>query len=249
MHGGGDPALLFVHGWSCDRTYWDAQAARFARRHRVVTVDLAGHGRSGAERREWTMAAFGEDVAAVADALGLTRVVLIGHSMGGNVILEAARRLPGRVAGLVWVDTYRRLDGDWPAPGAIRDRLAPFREDFVAATQRFARSMFPPAASPALVDHVAGDMSSAPPGLAVDALEHAWTNGPDAVKTLRELGLPHVAINPGYKPTDAESLRRHGVKAVILPGTGHFLMLEAPDAFNGLLSEAIEYIAGLWTYS
>src|SRR5207249_632714 len=100
----GTPALVFIHGWSCDRSYWKGQLEPFSQRFKVVAIDLAGHGESGLGRDAWTIAAFGGDVAAVVQKLGLERVILIGHSMGGHVTAEAARRLPGRVAGLVWVD-------------------------------------------------------------------------------------------------------------------------------------------------
>jgi sigma-B regulation protein RsbQ len=74
--GSGEPALVFVHGWSCNRSYWRAQMDHFAAYHRVVAVDLGGHGESGLGRKDWTMAAFGGDVRAVVEALGLKRVVL-----------------------------------------------------------------------------------------------------------------------------------------------------------------------------
>ena len=97
VHGQGDRALVFVHCWSCDtRTYWQNQVDEFAKDFRVVTVDLGGHGQSGMNRKEWTMAAFGADVAAVVNKLDLKNIVLVGHSMGGPVCLEAARRLQGR---------------------------------------------------------------------------------------------------------------------------------------------------------
>src|SRR5262245_20454415 len=104
VHGNGTPALIFVHGWSCDRSYWQGQLEPFSRNFKVVAIDLAGHGESGLSRKSWTIEAFGADVAAVVKKLNLQRVVLIGHSMGSNVIAEAARQLPGRVAGLVLVD-------------------------------------------------------------------------------------------------------------------------------------------------
>jgi pimeloyl-ACP methyl ester carboxylesterase len=79
-YGAGGPAIVFVHGWSCDRGYWDGQVAHFAERHRVVTVDLAGHGESGLGRTAWTIPSFGEDVVAVVDRLELSDMVLAGHS-------------------------------------------------------------------------------------------------------------------------------------------------------------------------
>ena len=69
--GNGEPAIVFVHCWSCDRTYWSEQAAYFARSQRIVAIDLAGHGESGLGRQRYTIEAFGADVKAVVDALGL----------------------------------------------------------------------------------------------------------------------------------------------------------------------------------
>ena len=92
--GQGDYTLVFVHGWCTDMSYWDAQIPSFRVYYRVVTLDLAGHGRSGRDRAVWSMEAFGQDVAAVVRKLDLNNVILIGHSLGGPVVLEAAR-LPG----------------------------------------------------------------------------------------------------------------------------------------------------------
>src|SRR6267143_1352983 len=99
------PALVLVHCWTCDSSFWQDQVARLAKSRQVVTLDLAGHGRSGRTRKDYTMEAFGQDVKAVADKLKLDRMVLVGHSMGGAVILEAAKRLGSRVVGLVPIDT------------------------------------------------------------------------------------------------------------------------------------------------
>ena len=77
--GRGDPPIVFVHGWSCDRSYWAAQAEHFSKTHCVISVDLAGHGQSGLQREDWSVAAFGADVAAVLDALDLHEAVLVGH--------------------------------------------------------------------------------------------------------------------------------------------------------------------------
>ena len=141
VHGAGTPTLVFVHGWSCDRRYWRGQLRPLAARYQTVAVDLAAHGQSGVGRRSWTMAAFGEDVVAVVEQLGLGELVLIGHSMGGDVVVEAARRLGDRVAGLVWVDTYNTL-GEPPAEEELEAFLAPFREDFAAATRGLVERLF-----------------------------------------------------------------------------------------------------------
>ena len=127
--GAGMPALVLVHGWSCDRSYWQGQVEPLSRHYRVITLDLAGHGDSGAGRREWTIAAFGLDVATVVAHLGLREVVLVGHSMGGDVVLEAARQFPERVRAIVWVDTYSQL-AQFSALQQVRARMAPFEANF-----------------------------------------------------------------------------------------------------------------------
>ena len=238
-HGAGTPALVFVHGWSCDRTYWKGQLEPLGRRYRVVAIDLAGHGESGTNRQAWTIAAFGADVAAVVEKLGLERVVLIGHSMGGDVIVEAARRLRGRVAGLVWVDVYRKLDAP-PTAERIEAFVAPFRADFAERTRAFVRGMFPATADKSLVEWIAADMSSAPKDIALAAMVSAHSNAREMPAALAELKLPTIAINPDHPPTDFESLKRHGVEVVLIPGVGHFPMMEDPERFNRVLGSVIE---------
>jgi pimeloyl-ACP methyl ester carboxylesterase len=238
VDGAGDRTLVFVHGWSCDRSYWAQQIPALAPRYRVVAIDLAGHGESGVARPSWTMPAYGGDVAAVVEQLGLTDVVLIGHSMGGDVVVEAALRLGDRVHGLVWVDVYRSLS-ESIGTDDVEVFLAGFRRDFVGEVQQFVRGFFLPTSDPALIERVVADMSSAPRDIALDEMRHAIMNEGPAIAGLRTLRAPIVAINPGYRPTDEASLLRFGVRAVIIPDVGHMLMLEDPERFNATLGEVV----------
>jgi len=242
VEGQGAPALVFVHGWSCDGTYWSGQVDHFAKQYQVVTIDLAGHGASGDGRREWTMPAFGGDVVAVIEKLDLRDLVLIGHSMGGDVIVEAALALPDRVAGIVWVDVYSTL-GRPSTPEELEEFVQPFREDFVPSAQSLIRRMFVPSSDPELVERVVADMSGRPPEIAVGVIEHAVANENAVLAALPKLTARVVAINPDYRPNDVESLASHGVTVVLMPGFGHFLMMEDPDTFNRLLGETIEDFA------
>jgi pimeloyl-ACP methyl ester carboxylesterase len=239
VHGGGDPALVFVHGWSCDRSYWSRQLPHFADRYRVVAMDLAGHGESGGGRGSWTMTAFGQDVVAVVDRLELDEMVLVGHSMGGDVIAEAAIHMPDRVVGVVWADTYNTL-GEPLTREQIDSFLDPFRGDFVTATRQLVRTMFMPGSDPDLVERVAAGMSAAPPDVALDSLEKSIGNEPAVLAALRKLAAPVVAINPDYRPTDLAALQSHGVKAILMSGVGHFEMMEDPSTFNRLLYRTIQ---------
>jgi pimeloyl-ACP methyl ester carboxylesterase len=238
----GAPALVFVHGWSCDRSYWDSQLDAFSPDYKVVAVDLAGHGESALDRKDWSIAAFGGDVAAVVKKLRLTRVILIGHSMGGDVIAEAARQLPGRVVGMIWVDVYKQI-GPGRSPDSVQAFVARMRPHFVDSTRALVRSMFIPASDPALVERIVNDMSSAPPEVAIPSVEATRNYSRQMPHTLDELKLPVIAINPDNAPTDVSSMQQHGVEVVIMPGVSHFLFLEDPERFNGLLRSAVVKLA------
>ena len=242
-NGTAKPTLVFVHGWSCDRSYWRNQIEPFARKFRVVTVDLAGHGESGVGRADWTIESFGGDVDAVVSKLGLDRVILIGHSMGGDVIAEAARQLsPGRVAGMIWLDTYKQL-GKKRSPEQVRARVARFSSNFRDSTRALAHQFFLPTSNPSLVEWVANDMSSAPPDIALAAMYHSFSYNNVMPHTLETLRLPVIAINPDNAPTDTASMNRYGVDVMIIPGVGHFVMMEDPPRFNRILENAIDRLS------
>ena len=238
VHGEGTTTLLFVHGWSCDRSYWNAQMKPFSRDFQVVALDLAGHGESGEDRDTYTIQAFGADVMAVAEKLKLKTIILIGHSMGGDVIAEAARLLKGRVAGLVMVDTYNQLKTP-RTPEEVEKLTAPFRASFAEHTRSFVRSMFLPDSDPTLVERVSRDMSSAPERVALSGMKSALNYSREMPHTLTALRLPVVAINSDKDPTDVESMEVYNIEVIIMPGVGHFLMMEDPGRFNQLLTKAI----------
>jgi pimeloyl-ACP methyl ester carboxylesterase len=240
VYGSGQPTLVFVHGWSCDSRYWDAQLDDFAAQYTVVTLDLAGHGSSttGA-RKDWSMAGYGTDVASVVEAIGAPRVVLIGHSMGGQVILEAARRLPGKVIGLVGVDTYHDIPGGMPE-AEIEEQLKPFRTDFASTTRAFVRDNFFTEKSDALIKQwIIDDMSQAPPEVAVPSLVSLVHMDQRAVVT--ELDVPIVAINSDKYPTPVDEIRAIEPRFRMVPmtGVGHFVMMEDPATFNALLQQVV----------
>jgi len=240
-HGKGRTAIVLIHGWSCDRSYWKGQIDYFAKDYKVVTIDLGGHGESGLGRSDWTIYSFGNDVADVIKELKLERVVLVGHSMGGDVIADAAMLMPGRVAGLVLVDVYKKL-GEGRPTEQIEAFIKEFSTDFPTKVQSLVRSMFRPDADPALVDFVAKDMSSVPPAVALSAAKSSFTHSRQITHDFEHLKLPVIAINPDNEPTDVESMRKHGVDVMIMPKTGHFLMMEDPKRFNEILDTVIKKI-------
>lgn len=240
--GTGEPTLIFVHGWSCDGRYWRGQAPYFSGRHRVIVVDLAGHGHSGTGRTRYTMRAFGEDVQAVAEAEHVGRAILIGHSMGGSVIAQAARLMPDRVIGLVGVDTLENVE--YPLTReALGDMLAPLEKDFPSGTRQFVASMFLPDIDPRVREWILADVAAAPPAVALSAMREMmgeFVSG-EAARVFDGLRVPVVSVNGSLWPVDREANRRHMVsyEAVILDRTDHFFMLEHPAAFNRALEQAL----------
>ena len=248
VQGAGEPALVFVHGWCCDGSYWREQVSHFTRSYQVVAVDLAGHGKSGTGREQWTMPAYGADVAAVVRELDLSPVVLVGHSMGGKVVIEAARLLPGRVIGLIGVDTLQDMVESTFPPERIDAILGQAAQDFPAFTDRFVRGMFPAAADSALVDWVAADMASAPPEIALASMRGLFSH--DLKESLAEARLPFRVVNSDRWPINVPGNKSLTVsfEVVVMEDVGHFLHLERPAEFNRefqkVLDEIVDFSAG-----
>ncbi len=248
VQGGGTPTLLFVHCWSGDQTYWKSQVSHFSSHYQVVTLDLAGHGESGLNRKDWTISAFAQDVIAVVDDLDLDEVVLIGHSMGGTVVLETAVQIPERLSALVGVDT---LFDKWArfTPEQREQFLAPFCTDFVETTRNWVgHNLFLPTSDSDLVERLVADMSAAPPevGSASMGAIYEWGKKgfPEALGRLRTrvfmIQAESNAQNLQVVKSFASSFESFQVSVV--PEVGHFIMMEEPETFNRLLTQSIEQL-------
>ena len=240
--GKGRPALLLVHCWTCDSSFWKDQGARLARNRQVVTLDLAGHGRSGLTRKDYTMEAFGRDVKAVADELKLDRMVLVGHSMGGAVILEAAKLLGGRVVGLVPIDTLVDVEQS-SDPKETDAVMAKMQADYEGQTTAFIRQyLFAPTTPPAVAERIVAQTTRFPAEIAISALRNNWNY--KAAPAFDVIKVPIVAVNGDRFPTNFDANRRHAPQfdALIMKGVGHYPMLEDPARFGRLLDEALRKV-------
>ena len=162
--------------------------------------------------------------------------------MGGDVVAEAARQLPpGRAMGMIWLDTYTQL-GKERSPEQVRARIARFQSNFRDSTRAFVHRFFLPTSDTALVEWVTNDMSSAPPDIALSAMYHSFSYNNVMPHTLEALKLPLIAINPDNEPTDTASMKRYGAEVMIMPGVGHFVMMEDPPRLNRILETAIDRI-------
>jgi pimeloyl-ACP methyl ester carboxylesterase len=241
VQGKGEPAIVFVHCWCCDKSYWKDQIPYFEKKYTVVTLDLAGHGDSGLGRADWTIESFAADVAAVVEALKLKKVILVGHSMGGPVSLEAARLMPDRVIGVIGVDTFQDF-GEKVPEAQQKQWLAAFQANFSTVTDQFVRSMFAAGADSALVEHIASDMASAPPEVGIGAMGNMLRYDP--APAVREIKVPIRGVNADKWPTNVEGNKKLAASfdVKLMPGRGHFVQLEDPATFNRLLDETIAEI-------
>ena len=239
--GKGEPAVILIHGWACDSNYWRAQIDALKAKYTVVAMNLAGHGASESNRKDWSMANYGEDVAAVARRIPNRQIVLVGHSMGADVALEAARKIGDRVIGIIAVDSLKSIGEPPMTQKEIDAKVAPFQKSFIEATRdHVTHSMFQKDADPAFVQKVAYDMSLEPPNIAIASLESLWAM--DFNTVLPDIHVPVYAINSDLTPTDEARIRKTlpGFKVEVLDHTGHFLMMEAPQRFNPVLLKDID---------
>ncbi len=236
--GSGRTALVFIHGGLADRAFWAPQLSGLAGEFLVVALDLGGHGASGRSRSAWTISAFAEDVRAVVEALGLKRVVLIGKSMGGPVALEAARLLPGRVLGVIGVDTLQDATVR-PDPAMFHERAEAFRKDFAGACRALVDSLFHPDAEKELHAWAERRMCAMPPEIVANMMDGFASY--DMAAGFRGAGVPIRAINGDLWPTRTDHNREvtPDFDAVVMKDAGHYPMLERPDEFNRLLVEIV----------
>ena len=240
LRGDSETTLIFVHGWCCDRQIWSRQADHLAARYRVVCLDLAGHGESGRDRQKFTISAFAQDVIAVVRHLGLDRIVLIGHSMSGGVIVEAARQLGNGVIGLVGVDTFWDVDKE-RSQDEVEAFMTPFRADFAKAARRFVLPMFTSSFDPDHAEAIIAAVVAVPAVVGTQALESSMGNGRNLRAGLDEIRVPVALINsPHWQTTNVEAARRRGIDVKVLPGVGHFVMLDDSDTLNQLLDGAVQ---------
>jgi pimeloyl-ACP methyl ester carboxylesterase len=239
VRGQGELTMVFVHCWTCNHEFWKPQIGYFSKKHKVVWLDLAGHGLSNSQRKTYTMQAFGKDVAAVVNEIDGENVILVGHSMGGPVSIEAAKLLGDRVIGIVGVDTFYTPFQCPESDKEIDDFVKPFKNDFKAASEQLMRSMFTPEADPDVITWVVRQMSVADQEMGISALYEIFRwNAKNVPSDLDKYSKKLFNINGA--PTGKEKALHESV--VLIYGVGHFVAQVKPDEFNEALNQIIDEI-------
>jgi pimeloyl-ACP methyl ester carboxylesterase len=249
--GSGAPPLVFVHGFCCSHEDWLLQIQELKSRFEVVACDLRGHGLTPGKAHECSIEHFGGDVAALLSVLSLEKPVLVGHSMGCRVVLEAARVAPEQVGALVLIDGSQQGSGD-PAAAEKNARAFIDGKGFPAFADTLFRQMF----------FQESDLSRA---IVARALRVPAENGSalwprmarwDATyveDVLAGLRVPVLAIQSTYLNAERKRLplaagqtspwldllkrRARNVKIAVIPEAGHFPQLEAAEKVNRLISD------------
>lgn len=243
LHGQGSPALVFVHCWACNRHFWKEQIGPFSKNHRVVAMDLAGHGDSGLDRDEWTLTRLVEDVMAVIAAEELSDVILVGHSMGGPVSLGVASRMPEAVRGVILVDTVQNAEQQIDPEMAER-MVAGFRNDYEGMMQQMAAALFPESTPEDVREFVMKGALEADHETMVALMENFVDV--DQSAWLGAAGVPVRAINAAPRPpfqqdTAVEINQKYAnYQVTLIDDVGHYIQLEKPKAFNEAMHHWVE---------
>lgn len=253
--GAGEPPVLLLHGFPFSAEMWRPQMDALAGPRRLVAPDLFGFGRSDVPADEtdgdgWSITAYADQVAGVAEALGLGPVVLAGLSMGGYIALDLVRRRPEMIAALVLADTRSESDTQ-----EVRQRRADqqvflrARGDVASLADGLADAVVGKATADreALLERVKAMMTANAAEGWIAALEAMRTRA-DATGVLSSIAVPVLVVvgedDPLTPPSAAESMAEAipGARLEVVPAAGHLSNLENPDAFNRVLEE---FLAGL----
>lgn len=239
VSGSGAVPVVFVHGWGCQRTDWDAVIAGLPERFTAIAIDLPGHGQSSAERDDYSIAAYANDVAEVIRAEQLTSVTIAGHSMGGAVAVELAGCEPGLVERVIGVDSlhylyvYPRQDA-----AAIDGLVAGFAADMKAGIDGLVESTSVPTTSPQLKAQLKAQAERLDPAVGLSALAGLLSWDLDDALTRVAAPITVLAAEPLLDPKARE---RYGDRFAIIPvaGAGHYFLLDEPATTSRLIEQAL----------
>jgi pimeloyl-ACP methyl ester carboxylesterase len=233
--GAGDPPMVFIHGWTCDRSHFALQVARYAAGHRCLAVDLRGHGQSDAPEQDYTIEGFADDVAWMCDQLGVNGAVLVGHSMGGAVVLALAAARPDLACAMAMLDPailfppealalIPQLAAAFGGPGGM-DTLRQFEDG----------QFFRPASDAALKQQVLDAAVKTPQHVVASAFANIVKF--DAEAALCAVRVPIMNVDADPVLGDHTRLLAASPGAVIgrTVGSGHFHQLEVPDQIDAML--------------
>lgn len=248
-YGEGDFTLLFVHGWCINQTYWSNQVEALSFDYRIVTIDLPGFGESGTNRENWSIEEYGSDINAVIEQLKLTNVILIGHSMGGDIILESALKNVEVIA-LIGIDNFKDVGVEFndEMKVEIDGFVDMLKNNFSEIAPAYADgALFHPSTDSLVKARVIKDFKNSDSTIAISNLEALFEYALIEAKQLSTLKQKIYLINSNTSPTNTDGLDAAGIayEVIEINSTGHYPMIEKPEEFNRLLEQTIQKIVAV----
>ena len=231
--GSGEPALLLLHPWSGNRSFFEPQMARFSGEYRCIAIDLRGHGESPAPESGYTIGELADDVGALCRQLGVGSAVPVGHSMGGIVAVHLAARHPDLVSGVVV------LDSPLLPPAAFSEAVGPLLEgirspQFREVTRGFQSQFVGFPNDEARREAILDQLVAGPQHVKASTLEAVFDDvANEAALAATKVPLLYVGSGMGFADLDrVRAAAGGGVESVDVSGAGHFIQLEVPDQVN-----------------
>lgn len=243
--GTGDLPLLLVHGWGSDSQEWTWHLTGLAERHRVIAVDLRGHGNSSVPAQGYAPRDMAGDLLRLLDHLGIPRAIPVGHSMGAQVVSVLAVEHPGRVRALVCVDP------GYGQPKEVADDAARQARALTAdagAALRIDEWCYTPATPPMIKCWHARRLLAMPAHVLAEAYAGMFAGdeqfgvrpASDAYLSRRECPVLTFWAHPAQAAWEKSLFTRPGSKTVSWPGSGHRLHEERPREFLLVMNQWIE---------
>ena len=241
--GAGDQTLVFVHGYSCNSNYWWAQLDYFSKYYKVISVDLGGHGESGQTRENYNMGQFGQDVVAAINNANIEEAILIGHSMGGPVAVEAAVILKDRAKAIIGIDTLHDVAKE-PASSFVKLMVGTmFRFSQESATEKATAGFFIESTNAELSNWIKEGSRKAPVDASRGSLQSLL--GMNYPEQLSKIDIPIKTLNSRYfRDTNVEAniQQYKNLNIEFMEDVGHFIMMERPTEFNQWLKQELELL-------
>jgi pimeloyl-ACP methyl ester carboxylesterase len=243
--GKGNITLLFLHGWCIDKTYWNNQINHFSKQYATLAIDLPGFGKSTANRQHCTIEEYAEDVNSLIDSLHLKNVVLIGHSMSGEIMIQTAMLNNQNIIGLIGVDNFKALDVEF-TPEQMKqmtDFFPLLQNDFKNSAPMYADLMlFHPMTVIEIKNRVKNDFANSNASIGYESLMNYIQFSTTEAQILEKLNFTLNLINCDYYPTNENGLKNHcrkGYNLEMIANSGHYPMIEKPDEFNSVLEKIL----------
>jgi pimeloyl-ACP methyl ester carboxylesterase len=257
LAGEGDRPIVFVHGFGCDHTDWSAQVVHFSPHHQTVSVDLRGHGASPGAAAGCSIERYGADVAEVMRALSLPPAVLVGHSLGCRVVIEAALQAPEHTEAVILVD------GSQFAPAmaaALREQFAA-PDGYLTTIRSLFADMFTAKSDPAVVAAAAARAERLPRAIGEKMLLDLQRYDVFRLTaSLASLRVPVLALQATYTNEKRERQSLHEAQTTpyldmirstlpaaridVVPDSGHFPQIDEAERTNALIGRFLADLPG-----